>query len=107
VSTHRVTAYTVYPDRYDEYTFSDKYVWTITVEERGEGRWAVKNPFYVLNSGGMWEREPNPSDRDDDFLARCRFTREEALRLAKVAVNTLVWNGSTIAQAQASVDARS
>lgn len=110
MSTQRVTTWTVYPDGYDDYTFSDKYMWTLTVEERGEpgeDKWAVKNTFYVLNKDGEWEREPSPSNRDDAFFARCRFTEEEALRLAKVAVNTLVWNGATIAQADANVKARS
>lgn len=110
VSSQRATTWTVYPDRYDEYTFSDKYVYTLTVEERGEpgdDRWCVKGLFQVLNRDGEWEREPSPSNREDDFLARCRFTEEEALRLAKVAVNTLVLNGSTIAQAEANVKARS
>lgn len=107
MSSQRATTWTVYPDGYDEYTFSDKYCFTIAVEERGEpgdDRWAVKGMFYVLNSDGEWEREPSPSNREEDFLARCRFTEAEALRLAKIAVNTIVVNGRTIAQAQAYVD---
>ena len=109
MSTQRATTWTVYPDGYDEYTFSDKYTFTLAVEERGEpgeDRWCVKGLFEVLNDAGEWEREPSPSNRDDDFLARCRFTEAEALRLAKVAVNTIVWNGRTIAQAQAFVDSK-
>lgn len=109
MSSQRVTTWTVYPDRYDEYTFSDKCTWTLTVEERGEPEddsWAVKKMGSVLNREGEWEYEPSPSNRDDEFFARCRFTEAEALRLAKVAVNTVVWNGCTIAQAQAFVDGK-
>ena len=109
MSSQRVTTWTVYPDRYDEYDFSDKSTYTLAVEERGEpgdDRWAVKGLFEVLNRDGEWEREPSPSNRDDDFKARCRFTEEEALRLAKVAVNTIIWNGRTISQAQAFVDSK-
>lgn len=106
MSTHRATTYTVYPDGYDEYTFGDKSTWTLTVEERGDDSWAVKKMGSCLNVDGEWEYEPSPSNREDDFLERCRFTEEEALRLAAIAVNGVVWNGCTIAQAQASVDAR-
>lgn len=106
MSTHRTTTYTVYPDDYDEYDFSDKSTWTLTVEERGEHSWAVKKMGSVLSKDGEWEYEPSPSNRDDDFIARCRFSEAEALRLAMIAVNDVVWNGNTIAQAQASVDSR-
>jgi hypothetical protein len=106
MSTHRATTYTVYPDGYDDYTFTDKYAWTLTVEDRGDDRWAVKKMGSCLNRGGVWEYEPSPSNRGDDFLERCRFTKEEALRLAHIAVNGVIWNGCTIAQAQASADAR-
>lgn len=109
MSTQRATTYTVYPDRYDEYDFSDKWAFTITVEERGEpdqDRWAVKQRSFCLNRDGGWEYESSPSNRDDGFLGRCRFTEAEALRLAVVAVNTVVVNGRTIAEAQAYVDGR-
>lgn len=107
MSDHRATTYTVYPDRYDEYTFSDKWCYTLTVEERGErgdDRWAVKQRSFCLNRDGEWEYESSPSNRDDGFLARCRFTEAEALRLAEVAVNAVVINGRTIQQAQAYVN---
>jgi hypothetical protein len=106
VSHHRVTAYTVYPTGYDEATFRDKYMYALMVEERGENAWAVKGMFEVLNSSGEWEREPSPSGRDDDFLARCRFTEEEALRLAAEAVDTIKVMSRTIAEADAEVKIR-
>lgn len=106
MSYHKVSEYRVYPTGYDEATFSDKSTWTITVAERDTGRWAVKGMFGVLNADGEWEYEPSPSNREDDFLARCRFTEEEALRRALEVVDTVVINGMTIAQAEAEVKAR-
>jgi hypothetical protein len=105
--THcRVTAYTVYPTGYDEATFSDKYTYTLEVQERGDNAWSVKGMFAVLNADGEWEREPIPSSRDDAFLARCRFTEQEALRRAEEAVDGVTVNGRTIAEADAHVKAR-
>ena len=35
---------------------------------------AVRNSAgLTLNKDGEWEYEPSPSNRDDDFLSRCRF----------------------------------
>ena len=110
MGTVRATTWTIYPDRYDEYTFSDKWCFTLTVEERGElgdDRWGVKQRSYCLNRDGEWEYESSPSNRDDEFLERCRFTEAEALRLAQIAVNKVVVNGRTIAQAEEYVSARS
>src|SRR5690349_5497152 len=87
MAEHKVSEYRVYPTGYDEATFSDKYTWTITVAERDTGRWAVKGMFGVLNTDGEWEYEPSPSNREDDFLKRCRFTEEEALRRALEVVD--------------------
>lgn len=48
----------------------------ITIERR-RGRdatkWAVVRNGLVLAKDGAWEYEPLPSNREDDFLARCRF----------------------------------
>jgi hypothetical protein len=42
--------------------------------------WAIKDGGYCLNREGEFEYEPLPSDRDDAFLARCRWrTVAEAL----------------------------
>jgi len=103
---YQTSEYRVYPTGYDEATFSDKYTYSITVEERGDNRWAVKGIFYVLNKDGEWEHEPRPSSREDDFLERCRFTEEEALRRALEVVDTVKINGQTIIEADARVKAR-
>lgn len=55
----------------------------ITVEERGGGKWCIYDTGDVLNDEGEWEYEPRPSSRDEAFLARTRFDRETAIRLAK------------------------
>lgn len=54
----------------------------IFIEDRGNGKWAVSNGCSVLATDGEWEYEPRPSNRDDDFLARTRFTLDEAKRRA-------------------------
>ena len=41
-------------------------------------RWAVRFSGRVLNTSGEWEWEPQPSSRDDEFYARCRFGSLEA-----------------------------
>lgn len=49
-------------------------------EYRGPGSWAVTDGVANLNRMGDWEYEPRPSGRETEFLLRCRFSREEALR---------------------------
>ncbi|MFI9629256.1 hypothetical protein [Streptomyces sp. NPDC052042] len=73
--------------------------WRGTDPETGADRWAVLDHCGdCLSADGTWEWEPRPSSRDDDWLARFRHTREDALRLAAAAVNTLKLNGRTFAQ---------
>jgi hypothetical protein len=49
----------------------------IYIEQRlqrdGTGLWAVTHRGFTLNTDGEWEYEPQPSSRDDDFLARTRW----------------------------------
>lgn len=47
----------------------------LTMEQRdGSAKWAVDdNRGCVLNKNGEWEYQPSPSNRDDEFLERCRF----------------------------------
>jgi len=94
-----VSEYTVYPTGYHATEIpSDKYHFVITVKDRGKG-WAVCWMSDVLNRSGEWEWEMQPSSRDDDFFSRCRFTEEEAKRLAVEAVDKLAINGRTFAEA--------
>jgi len=55
----------------------------ISVVSRGLNKWAVSNGTSVLNTDGEWEWEPMPSSRDDDFIARARFTFAEAVTRAR------------------------
>lgn len=59
----------------------------ITVDERGAGKWCIYDMGEVLNDEGEWEFEPMPGGRDEAFLARTRFDRATALRLAKEKAN--------------------
>ncbi len=45
--------------------------------------WAARISGLCVNNLGQWEHEPFPSERDEAFLARCRFkTPEEAGEMA-------------------------
>ena len=62
---------------------------TIRIEWRGGDKWAVVDVGRLcLNSDGEWEYEPMPSNRDETFLGRCRFSFEEAVALARKVVTT-------------------
>lgn len=53
----------------------------------GPAHWAVRWMGNVLATDGSFEFEPSPSNRDVDFLARCRFASAElALAAARAAV---------------------
>lgn len=39
----------------------------------GKRKWAVRSDHDYLNKNGEWEYEPQPSNRNEEFLARCRF----------------------------------
>jgi len=107
MTSQRVNAYTVYPTGYDEATFIDKYLWAIQVENTGKGTWAVRRSVKrCLNRDGEWEYESIPSERTEEFFARCRFTEEDALRRASAVVDSIRINGLTIAEADIEVAAR-
>ena len=71
----------------------DRGSWDLSVEERGEGRWAVLHLSYCLGADGRFVYEPSPSNRTDEFLASHRFGLDEALALAKRAAPDVVVNG--------------
>ena len=48
--------------------------------------WAVRKRGWCLNADYEWVLEPIPSDRDDAFLRRTRWNRDEALRRARIIV---------------------
>jgi hypothetical protein len=50
---------------------------------QGPELWAVTRLSWCLNRSGEWEIEPQPSSRDDAFIARCRWhSMQEALLAA-------------------------
>lgn len=79
---------------------------TITVEYRGNGRWAVLDGPFALDAIGARDYEPRPSDREDDWLAAHRFDLDTALAIAKNAAPLIVVNGWTVEQSLADIAAR-
>lgn len=48
-------------------------------QQDGSKEWKICHMRNVMGRDGEWEWEPSPSNRDDEFMARCRFeTAEEA-----------------------------
>lgn len=68
---------------------------TINVEARGHGTWAVARHNQCLNASGQWDWEPSPSNREDDWLATHRFDLDDALALARKLAPTVTVNGRT------------
>ncbi|MGJ7497508.1 hypothetical protein ACSFA8_20870 [Variovorax sp. RT4R15] len=53
----------------------------------GPALWAVRLNGDCLNRNGLWEWEPMPSGRDDEYLARCRFdSATDAIAAARAAL---------------------
>lgn len=48
------------------------------IESRGPRSWVCTNLSAVLSTDGLWEYEPNPSNRTDEFIARTRFATVKA-----------------------------
>lgn len=59
----------------------------ITVESRGDDRWVVCDGGCCLNRDGEFEYEPLNSNRGEEFIARTRFSFEEAWELAEAAAS--------------------
>lgn len=74
---------------------------TITVEHRGGDLYGVFDGRMCLGSDGVWDFEPSPSGRDDDWLATHRFPLDVAMGLAEKAAPRMTVNGLTVAQAKA------
>lgn len=99
----RVTRYEVSsypPDDINSHCF------TLAVEYRGEGKWAVLNGRQALDASGDMDWEPIPSERDDEWLAAHRFDLDTALAIAKKAAPKMTVNGITVTEALARHTAR-
>lgn len=66
--------------------FVDVAEYAVTVEWRGGDRWAVMERVFCYDATGTAEYESIPSDRTDEFKARFRFSRDEAIRIAREVV---------------------
>lgn len=70
--------------------------YTVMVEYRGPGRWAVTRHGNCLSRSGEWDYESMPSSRTDDWLAEFRFTYDEAIEAAAKVAPTLKVNGMSV-----------
>lgn len=70
---------------------------TVCVEWRGRGLWAITRHGECLSASGVWEYETRPSERSDEWLAQHRFPYPEAIRLAREIAPLLTVMGRTVA----------
>ena len=84
----------------------DAHVFEITVEYRGNRRWAILRHGQCLGADGTWDYELRPSEREDEWIASHRFDLDTALRLAKEAAPGVTVNGLAAADALARSAAR-
>lgn len=70
----RVTGYTI--------SDGDDDLYKLTVEYRGDGRWAILDGSLCLSTDLEWDFEPMPSSRTDEWLLKHRFEAQEAIGLA-------------------------
>jgi hypothetical protein len=93
-AAYRTTRYTVYPSGFSQVSDPERRHWLVRVEGAGDG-WAIRWRTRCLNYRNVWEFEPSPKSRTDEFLQRCRFSERAALLRAKKAVNELQVDGMT------------
>lgn len=79
---------------------------TITVEYRGHGRWAVLDGPFALDADGEPDYEPRSSICEDEWLSSHRFDLNTALELAKKTAPLMTVHGRTVDQALAIIAAR-
>ena len=93
----RVTRYevNVFPDEMVDKPYSEAFHWTVVVEYRGRGKWAVLHFGFALGADGEWDYEPSSSNREDSWLETHRFDLETALRLAGEQAPKITVNGLT------------
>lgn len=81
----------VLPNDHEDYE-----AFAIKVQWRGDDRYAVKRLSRVLGIDGKWSYEPNPSSRDDEWIAGHRFSYHEAMALAVKAAPHVAINGLAV-----------
>lgn len=83
----------------------DLSAFTVKVEYRSHGRWAVTNAGRCWGPEG-WEHEPSPSNRSTRYLAAHRFALDHAAAIAAVLAGNVSVNGRTWSQWQEVFQAR-
>lgn len=65
----------------------------VEVREQADGSrlWAVTRAGAVRNRDGEWEYEGFNSNRTDEFIARTRFSFDEAMRMAAAVPEEELW----------------
>jgi hypothetical protein len=87
----------------------DRFTYTVRVQYRGDGRYAVRFGLRFYSTDGTWEYEP---DFDEDSAAEAlwlkahRFDHDTALRLARELASTLTYRGLSVADVLATTDSR-
>jgi hypothetical protein len=81
-------------------------LFTLRVEYRGRGLWAVMDGAFALDADGNGDFEPSASNRDGDWLAKYRFPLDKALEIAKRAAPLMTVNRWTVSDALAARAAR-
>lgn len=95
------TAYVVscLPEGHD-----DRLTYTVRVQYRGDGLYAVLRGLRQYGTDGTWEYEPDhdeDSPAEHEWLAAHRFDHDTALRLARELAPTLTYCGHSVADALA------
>lgn len=87
----------------------DRSLFTLTVEYRGAGRWAVRQSGWCYDIDGERDYESIPSERREEWLERHRFDLDTATALAKRIAPTLTYgpraNPYTVADMLAKLEA--
>lgn len=65
------------------------YLDVVRVEWRSDDSWVICFYDDVLNTDDLLEWEPRPSNRDEAFITRTRFTLDEAVRRAQKLVKKI------------------
>ena len=74
------------------------HAWTLTVEYRGRGLWAITDGHGCLGDNGEWDYENSPSNRDPMWIATHRFRLDDALDRARTALPAYTVKGMTCAE---------
>jgi hypothetical protein len=79
----------------------DEYLFSVNLEERSPGRWAVVRHGFCYDADGNAEYESIPSERADEFKERFRFDLDTAHKIAQRVAPLITVNGHTVADAMA------